>query len=295
MTGNINDWRGWLRAIPQATTFFGLAMIALIWGAVEFDLNAEYERSQASALQSTTNLARLFEDQIVRTIKSNDRILKSLQISSVSGTLLPDFNRWAREIDGAGDFTAVLGLINADGILVASSYGPLPEKVDVSDREYFQVHRGSNETGLFISEPIVNRVTNTPVIQLTRTLRAPHGEFAGVIVASLSANKLVRFYESVDLGPDGAISLTGLDGIVRASAGLRGYMVGRSMAGSELLRRVRSSEWPCVSSRYASPSLWVSGARSASLRAPSTASSACARCVSSYQVGMSRRAAQKTG
>src|ERR1700704_3339371 len=208
-------------------------MIALIWGAVEFDLDAEYERSQASALQGTTNIARLFEDQIVRTIKSNDRILKSLQISSVSGTLLPDFNRWSREIDGAGDFTAVLSLINADGILVASSYGPLPEQVDVNDREYFQVHRDSNEKGLFISEPIVNRVTNTPVIQLTRALRAPHGEFAGVIVASLSASKLVTFYESVDLGPDGAISLTGLDGIVRASAGLRGNMVGRSMAGSE--------------------------------------------------------------
>src|SRR5882757_6939418 len=178
-------------------------MIALIWGAVEFDLNAEYERSQASALQSTTNLARLFEDHIVRTIKSNDRILKSLQISSVSGTLQPDFDRWSREIDGAGDFTAVLGLINSDGILVASSYGPLPEQVDVSDREFFQVHRDSNEKGLFISEPIVNRVTNTPVIQLTRALRTPHGEFAGVIVASLSASKLVRFYEAVDLGPDG--------------------------------------------------------------------------------------------
>jgi diguanylate cyclase (GGDEF)-like protein len=251
VTGKINDWRGWLWAIPQATTFFGLAMIALIWGAVEFDLNAEYERSQASSLQSTTNLARLFEDQIVRTIKSNDRILKSLQTSSASGTLQPDFDRWSREIDGAGDFTAVLSLINADGILVASSYGPLPEQLDVNDREYFQVHRDANKTGLFISEPIVNRITNTPVIQLTRALRAPHGEFAGVIVASLSANKLVRFYASVDLGPDGAISLTGLDGIVRASAGLRGNMVGRSMAGSELLRRVRTSE----AGTYASPGI----------------------------------------
>ncbi|MEN3378854.1 MAG: hypothetical protein V7604_4209, partial [Hyphomicrobiales bacterium] len=61
MTRN-NHWRSWLRAVPQATTFFGLATIALIWGAVEFDLNAEYRRSQASAFQSTANLARLFED-----------------------------------------------------------------------------------------------------------------------------------------------------------------------------------------------------------------------------------------
>ncbi len=75
------------------------------------------------------------------------------------------------------------------------------------------------------------------LIQLTRALRGRHGAFAGVAVVSLSSAKLTQFYESVDLGRDGAIILVGLDGVVRASAGLRVDAIGRSMTGSELLRR----------------------------------------------------------
>ncbi|HEV7820926.1 MAG TPA: hypothetical protein VGO84_07080, partial [Burkholderiales bacterium] len=73
MTGSKTEWGAWLRAIPQATTFFGLAMIALIWGAVEFHLSIERNRSEAGAIQSTGNLARVFEEQIIRTIRANDR------------------------------------------------------------------------------------------------------------------------------------------------------------------------------------------------------------------------------
>jgi len=66
VTGRNIDFGGWLRAIPQGMTYFGLAMIALIWGAVEFHLNVERERSEATAILSTGNLARMFEEQIVR-------------------------------------------------------------------------------------------------------------------------------------------------------------------------------------------------------------------------------------
>src|SRR5258707_700180 len=128
-------------------TYLGLAMVALIWGAVEFHLNVERERSQATAIQSTGNLARVFEEQIVRTIKANDRILRSLQLSSVNGTLRADFARWAREVNEAGDFPLQLGLSAADGSLIASSLGPVPESFALSDRAYFQAHRTSADAG----------------------------------------------------------------------------------------------------------------------------------------------------
>jgi diguanylate cyclase (GGDEF)-like protein len=42
-----------------------------------------------------------------------------------------------------------------------------------------------------------------------------------VIVASLDPHQLVKFYETIDVGRDGAIVLLGLDGYVRASRGLK--------------------------------------------------------------------------
>ena len=237
MTSKKSELSRWLRAAPQATTFFGLAMIALIWGAIEFHLNTERELSETAAIGSTGNLARVFEEQIVRTIKANDRILRSLQLSSVNETLSADFARWVSEIDDQSNLTVQLSLVGADGWLTATSLDFVTQAMDRSDRDYVKVHRNSAEAGLFISKPIFGRASRKWLIQLTRALRGRHGAFAGVAVASLSSAKLTQFYESVDLGRDGAIILVGLDGVVRASAGLRVDAVNLSMAGSELLRR----------------------------------------------------------
>ncbi|MEA2877348.1 MAG: hypothetical protein QOF14_2544 [Hyphomicrobiales bacterium] len=242
MTSNKIEWGGWLRALPQVSTFFALAMIALIWGAIEFDLNAEHVRSEANAMRNTGNLARVFEDHIVRLIKDNDRILRQLQLSSVRGTLSVDFDRLISEVENSVQPIADLTLVDARGILTTTSEGPPKERIDLNDREYFKVHFHSPEAGLYISAPVRGRISQKWSIQLTRALRTPHGAFAGVVVASIRADKLTRFYELVELGPDGAISLVGLDGIIRASAGLKVDAIGRSMAGSELMRRVATTE-----------------------------------------------------
>jgi diguanylate cyclase (GGDEF)-like protein len=242
VTSNKIEWRGWLRALPQVSTFFALAMIALIWGAVEFDLNAEHDRSEADAIRSSGNLARVFEDHIVRLIKDNDRILRQLQLSSVRGTLSVDFDRLISEVENSVQPSADLTLVDARGILTTTSEGPPKERIDLNDREYFKVHFHSPEAGLYISAPVRGRISKKWSIQLTRALRTPHGAFAGVVVASIRADKLARFYELVELGPGGAISLVGLDGIIRASAGLKVDAIGRSMAGSELMRRVATTE-----------------------------------------------------
>jgi diguanylate cyclase (GGDEF)-like protein len=235
------EWGAWLRAIPQATTFFGLAMIALIWGAVEFHLSIERHRSEAGAIQSTGNLARVFEEQIIRTIRANDRMLRSLQISSANGTLLEDFKRWAVEVNESSDFTIQLGLIDPNGVLIGSSLGPIQQTTELGDRDYFKAHLNSTDTGLFIGKSIVGRMSGKWSIPLTRVLRTPHGEFAGIVFASLSSNRLAQFYESIDLGPGGAIMIVGLDGGVRASAGLKTDMMEQPMLGSQLLQRVETA------------------------------------------------------
>lgn len=242
MTSKQSELSRWLRAVPQVSTFFGLTMIALIWGAIEFHLNNERVQSEAAAIQSTRNLARVFEEQIVRTIKTNDRLLRSLQMSSVNETLLADFDRLVNEIDGSGDSTVQLSLVDTNGLVIASNLGPVLEVTNRGDREYFKFHKASPDAGLYISEPILGRVSGKWLIQLTRTLRGRYGAFAGVAIASLSSDKLAKFYESVDLGRDGAIALVGLDGVIRANAGIKVDTIGRSILGSTLLRSAAAAD-----------------------------------------------------
>ena len=129
-------------------------------------------------------------------------------------------------------------MTDANSDLVASSTGALTAPVSIADREHFKVHQGTGAGDeLFISKPVLGRASGKWSVQLSRGYRDPQGDFAGVIVVSLAAEKLSAFYQATDLGPDGGILLVGLDGVVRASAGFKVNVVGRLNPEWPLLQR----------------------------------------------------------
>ena len=219
------------------TTFLGLALIAFVWTAVAFYLVSERAQAESDAVKANTNLTRLFEEHIVGLIKSNDLVLRQLQAAAASGTLAAGFREFAEQLGEGNEPAYQLSLLDADGYITHSNRAPVTEIINIAEREHFKVHVGAIDIGLFISAPIVGRLSQQTSIQLTRALRTKDGAFAGVAVASLSTARLARFYELVDLGKDGAINLVGFDGIVRASAGMRIANTGSSMASRGLLQR----------------------------------------------------------
>jgi diguanylate cyclase (GGDEF)-like protein len=233
--------REWLRAFGHATMVLGLALIALLWTVVEYDLWREYQRAETAALRSTNNLARVFEDQIVRVIKAGDSIIRPLQIASANGRLLDEFRLWSEHLEKSDGISLQISLSDATGSLIAASAGPLLKPISIADREHFQVHREGAVGGLFISKPVRSRLSDASSVLLTRAYIDTRGEFGGVIVVSITTKRLSALYESVDLGPDGGILLVGLDGVVRASAGFKIDAVGKANAGRQLLQRAANA------------------------------------------------------
>src|SRR6185369_9796249 len=127
-----------------------------------------------------------------------------------------------------------ISLVDKNGILIASNLAVAGSRIDVSDREHFRVHRDSPRDELFVSKPVFGRASNKWAIQLTRKLTAADGTFDGVIVVSLDPQYLSRFYDSVDLGRSGVVTLTGTDGIVRARAAAGDTSIGQSLVGGRL-------------------------------------------------------------
>ena len=76
-----------------------------------------------------------------------------------------------------------------------------------------------DQTGdeLFISRPLIGRISGKWSVQFVRRLFDAGGAFDGVVVASLDPAFLSRFYASVDSGR-GALLLAGQDGFLRAVA-----------------------------------------------------------------------------
>ena len=72
----------------------------------------------------------------------------------------------------------------------------------------------------------------------------PDGSFAGIIGASLDVVQLEKFYNSIDIGPAGIITLVGFDGIIRARSGhnpVSSGFIGQSTSQTKLFELIRNS------------------------------------------------------
>ena len=78
--------------------------------------------------------------------------------------------------------------IDRDGWMIWSTVSGY-SRVFLGDREHFQVHERGREQ-LFVSQPVLGRVSNRWTIQLTRPLRDAAGAFAGVVVVSMDLYSL---------------------------------------------------------------------------------------------------------
>ena len=111
-----------------------------------------------------------------------------------------------------------VSVVDKKGLFIASNLAPpSPERIDLSDREHIKVHlNGSGGGQLFISKPVLGRVSKQWTIQLTRPLTNAGGAFEGVIVASYNIGDFIDFYKRLRLEDNMLIALVGFDGVVRA-------------------------------------------------------------------------------
>jgi diguanylate cyclase (GGDEF)-like protein len=242
------DPKSWLRALNQGSTLLGLAMILLVWMGLDFHLKAELATVQRDAIQNTGNLARAFEEHLVRTLKDADHTLQIVRNAYERNPATFDLVRWSNEEHALEGPTIQIAIIGPDGFISASSAGPQTTRIDVSDREHFRVHVAAVEDKLFISKPVIGRATGKASIQLSRRIPMPDGSFGGVILVSLDPSHFTHFYSSINIGHDGQIRVVGTDGIVRAVGSAKGTgteYLGADVTGNTLLERSKkeASGW----------------------------------------------------
>ena len=122
-----------------------------------------------------------------------------------------------RQAGSAGTYAYFV--LDAQGRLVASSRTPQPEPTDLSDTPEFRVHRERRETTLYLGPPRLGRVGYAQgrwIVNASRRIETPDGQFAGVVAAVVSLEHLRRFYDKLRLGEQGAVGLFSAEGVLIA-------------------------------------------------------------------------------
>jgi diguanylate cyclase (GGDEF)-like protein len=226
----------WLRASMQPATMLGLMMIAACWLGLAYVLSIEHDKAVEGATQQVDNFARLFEENIVSTFKGIDRAMLLLREGYERDPTHFDLREWTKRAAIVGDLTLQMSIVDADGFRMRTTQfgaATIFQPVYLGDREYFLAQIDGKTDDLFIGQPAIGRISGKWTIQISRRLRHPDGGFAGTIVASLDPSFVERFFQAVDLGPQGSVLLSRRDGVVLASHGLKQF-VGKQVTLPEL-------------------------------------------------------------
>ncbi len=220
----------------------GLAGIALLWPAVFLIDRMATRDAYNQQVNELNDDARLFEENILRSISEVDKTLLYLRRHIEQNVDVVDYRKLVTQDDVLSEIIVQVAIIDASGMMRASSADPNAKQVNLSDREHFKIHVNSASDILFMSTPIVGRVSNKWSVQFTRRLRGRTGEFAGVVVASLDPAHFTSLYSSLHSGHHGGITLLGLDGVVRATGGATSVALGKSLRDRPIMSEVMKGD-----------------------------------------------------
>ena len=229
-------------ALPHSALVLGTMLIGVLWAGVALKYIDDCEADLVEAKRSLTNFNLLFEENVLRTIGEMDKEIRFARQLIEARTTADDVGAIIKAKTFPRDLVFQLAFIDAKGLLRASSLGPQAlVATDLSDREHYRFHLGKTTDELYISKPVVGRVSAKVSIQLTRRVLRPDGTFDGVVVASFDPSHFENFYQRIDLGDEATFSLIGLDGVVRAAGGnsAQRYPVGDDLSTLPIMTRVR--------------------------------------------------------
>ena len=126
-------------------------------------------------------------------------------------------------------------VMDASGNVTEDSRPNEPLQGNFADRQYFRVHTGAQDPGLFVSKPFLSkRSSGGWVMALSRRISNPDGSFAGVVVGTLSLDYFHALFMNLKTVPLGIYSIARSDGTMIMRYPFRLRAIGMDLSRSQL-------------------------------------------------------------
>jgi two-component sensor histidine kinase/PAS domain-containing protein len=234
---------GWMR-MDRKLFVFGLFVVmglvlCLIFGS---NLKREYDNEIAAASARTQNLTKILEGYTRQSMRRVESHLSQAadQISVANDTSA------AGQASQLQRLTALLPIdglirsfvvIDTKGVIVASTAAEtVLGLTTVADRDYFVSQREHPSRKLFVGAATKSRITGYWIIPVSVALTDSAGTFQGVLVGNLDPEYLQRFYDTLDTGSNGFVTLFTRTGMIAARSPFVESLLQRSWIDSPMFR-----------------------------------------------------------
>ncbi|CAH2778784.1 MAG: Sensory box/GGDEF family protein [uncultured Paraburkholderia sp.] len=202
-----------LLAIPA----LGVLVLILLWTVIFARLSVEKEATYREAMASAAILSAALEQHTIKAIHQVDQITRFVKYEFEKTPGHFDLSSTVEKGVVQSETLVQVSLIDEHGKLIANTAELNPKRIDLSDREHFKVHEHENDDQLYISKPVLGRVSGHWTLQMTRRLNHPDGSFAGVVVVSEDPSYFTSdFYNNAAIGREGVIAVISDNGTVLA-------------------------------------------------------------------------------
>jgi len=198
----------------------GTALVVGLWVIIGLSISAEYDSTLENARGRGRNLSAVFARDLNQSL---DAMQRAMDVIANEMRAMPEgfparlsAENWARAVAGIAIPGMEGSVLGPDGTMLFTTITQNPGIRDFSDRDHFRVHLEGQYAGLYISKPVIGKLTRRISIQVSRRVDTDDGQFLGVIVFSMAPGALTSLHNTIDLGLHGVMAVIGMDGIIRA-------------------------------------------------------------------------------
>ena len=226
----------------------GFLILAIVIGTVVM-IGEFRESALRNSERELENMVRLLTRHFDQQFEDSDVIARNLisqmQFSEVASPELfksrfstPEAHLTMKSKVSALSYTGDVYLFGADGVLINSSGAwPLPY-VSAADRGFFNTLKTDPLSTVTLAGPILSYFTGGWTTVLAHRLSGPNGVFLGVMGRRIDPVNFEKFFASVALGKDAAISIFHRDGRMLARHPHAESMIGQSFRSAPLMSKV---------------------------------------------------------
>ena len=198
-----------LRTLLALVLLIGNLLLNALSGYSLFKSRQHYEQRAAT---QTQNIASALDQSIANSIEKLDYALKSIadeleRSLTRPGTRHAELSRYmSRNAQRMPEIESLRASDDRGWVLLGNQVD-LSKPISIADRDYFLHHKKYADDQLFITEPLLGRISQHHVIILSRRLSHPDGRFAGVVYATIALEHFTQLLSKFDIGAHGTIAL----------------------------------------------------------------------------------------